>query len=124
VEIKIKRARAGGWLTGSALLFLGFFSLALVIANLGRAQTNPPQAVAAPGSGMTEEQVALQRKLGVATAAAQKDPQVEAAFQRAVKALRESDELMYKKIKQIDPALTEVVDQILKAKYPDLGKGK
>ena len=123
MEIKIKRARAGGWLTGSALLFLGFFSL--VIANLGRAQTNPVKPPPpAPGSGMTEEQVALQRKLGLATAAARKDPQVEAAFQKVIKALRESDELMYKKIKQIDPSLTEAVDQILKAKYPDLGQGK
>ena len=119
----MKRTRPGGWLSGSVLLLLGLFFL--VTANLGRAQTNPVKSSApAPGSGMTEEQVALQRKMGMATAAARKDPQVEAAFQRAIKALRESDELMYKKIKQIDPTLTEAVDQILKAKYPDLGQGK
>lgn len=71
---------------------------------------------------MTAEQIELQKKLGAATAAAQKDPAVQAAFQKAMKALRESDELMYKKIKQIDPSLTEFVDKMLRAKYPDLGK--
>ena len=90
----------GGWLAGESL----------------QAQTNP---VLPASSGMTAEQIELQRKLGVATGAAQKDPAVQASFQKAVKALRESDELMYKKIKQIDPSLTDFVDQILKAKYPE-----
>lgn len=106
-----------GRLPGRAIFFLTLCG-ALAAQPL-RAQTNP---TAAAGTGMTEEQLELQRKLGSATAAARKDPQVEAAFQRAIKALRESDEAMYKKIKQIDPSLTEFVDQILKAKYPDSGK--
>ena len=106
-----------GRLPGRAIFFLALCG-ALAAQNL-RAQTNP---TAVAGTGMTEEQLELQRKLGSATAAARKDPQVEAAFQKAIKALRESDEAMYKKIKQIDPSLTEFVDQILKAKYPDLGK--
>jgi len=93
------------------------------LATTAFGQTNPVKpAPVPPDSGMTEEQVALQRKLGTATAAARKDPQVEAAFQKAIKALRESDELMYKKIKQIDPSLTEFADKLLKAKYPDLSK--
>lgn len=79
--------------------------------------TNPP-------GEMTAEQVETQKKLGAATAAAQKDPAVQAAFQKAMQALRQSDELMYKKIKQIDPSLTDFVDKILKAKYPDAGQGK
>ena len=90
----------------------------------GRAQTNTKVTPPSTAAGMTEEQVELQRKLGAATSAARKDPQVEAAFQKAIKALRESDELMYKKIKQIDPSLTGVVDQILQAKYPELKQPK
>jgi hypothetical protein len=96
----------------------------LAVANQGWSQTNAKGTSPSAGTGLTEEQVELQRKLGTATAAARKDPQVEAAFQKAIKALRESDELMYKKIKQIDPSLTEIVDQILQAKYPDLAPRK
>lgn len=77
-----------------------------------------------PAGGVNDPQLELQRKMGAATAVAQKDPAVQAAFQKAMQALRQSDELMYSKIKQIDPSLTEFVDKILKAKYPDLGQGK
>lgn len=93
----------------------GLFLFLLLGATVFGQTTNPP-------GGMTAEQIEMQKKLGAATAAAQQDPAVQAAFQKAMKALRESDELMYKKIKQIDPSLTEFVDKMLKAKYPDTSK--
>jgi hypothetical protein len=99
--------------------FLQGLFIFLVLPMSGSGQTTNPVP-----AGMTAEQIEMQKKLGVATAAAQQDPAVQAAFQKAMKALRESDELMYKKIKQIDPSLTEFVDKMLKAKYPDAGQGK
>jgi hypothetical protein len=102
-----------------ALILLGAWICPVSFAQTNAAKATPGSVV---GSLTQEQQVEMQQKLGAATAAARKDPQVEAAFQRAIKALRESDEAMYKKIKQIDPSLTEFVDQILKAKYPDFGK--
>lgn len=122
MEIKIKRARPGGWLTGSVLLFLGLFSL--VTANLGRAQTNPSAGAVPAELEMTPEQVELQKKLGAATAAAQKDPAVQGAYQKLAKYMRELDDLLYGKIKQIDPSLKDYVDKLMKAKYPDAGQGK
>lgn len=99
------------------VLSLLIFSIFPVLAQTPKPESNDV-------GGMTAEQVELQKKLGAATAAAQKDPAVQAAFQKAMQALRQSDELMYKKIKQIDPSLTDFVDKILKAKYPDAGQGK
>ena len=118
----IKRARAGGWMTGSALLFLGLFSL--VPKDLGRAQTNPSAGAVPAELEMTPEQVELQKKLGAATAAAQKDPAVQGAYQKLAKSMRELDDLLYGKIKQIDPSLKDYVDKLMKAKYPDAGQGK
>lgn len=101
------------------LVGAGFFTSAG--AQVPVSSSNPAET--SSSAGTTAEQMELQKKLGAATATAQKDPGVQAAFQKATKTLREADELMYKKIKQIDPSLTTVVDQILKAKYPNPASG-
>ena len=110
---------AGSWSTA----WVGWvLSLGLLIPGVGFGQTNKPPVAAA--AEMTAAQVELQKKLGAATAAAQKDPAVQAAFQKAMQLMREYDQLLYKKIKQIDPSLTDFVQTMLKAKYPDAGQGK
>ena len=116
---KSRLAKVGvdNWMAGGEKMVLGIVLFLSFAPVLFAQTTNPP-------AEMTAEQVELQKKLGAATAAAQKDPAVQAAFQKAMQALRQSDELMYKKIKQIDPSLTDFVDKILKAKYPDAGQGK
>lgn len=104
----------------------GIFSIWLWVAvvfgivHAGAAQTPAPQE----DGGMTPEQIEFQKKLGAATAAAQKDPAIQAAYQKLAKTMRELDDLLYGKIKQIDPSLKEHVDKLLKAKYPDSGQGK
>ena len=122
MEIKTKRARAGGWLIRNSFLFLSLFSL--VPTDLGRAQTNPSAGSVPAELEMTPEQIELQKKLGAATAAAQKDPAVQVAYQKLAKYMRELDDLLYGKIKQIDPSLKDYVDKLMKAKYPDAGQGK
>lgn len=83
------------------------------------AQTNP----AVPAElEMTPEQIEFQKKLGAATAKAQQDPAVQAAYQKMIRTMRELDELLYGKIKQIDPSLKEHIDKLLSAKYPDSGR--
>ena len=85
------------------------------------AQTNVPGAAE---TEMTPEQIELQKKLGAATAAAQKDPAVQGAYQKLAKYMRELDDLLYGKIKQIDPSLKDYVDKLMKAKYPEGGQAK
>ena len=72
-----------------------FLLLFFVFGSFGYGQAAKPATN--PPTGMTAEQIEMQKKLGAATAAAQKDPAVLAAFQKAMLALRESDELMYKR---------------------------
>lgn len=93
--------------------------LGLWICPVSVSQTN---TLGAAEPEMTPEQIELQKKLGAATAAAQKDPAVLAAYQKMAKTMRELDELLYGKIKQIDPSLKDYVDKLLKAKYPEAGK--
>jgi hypothetical protein len=75
-------------------------------------QTNPPIPAGEPP--MTAEQLEFQKKLGAATAKAQQDPEVMQASRKAMKALRDADRMMYEKIRQFDPSLSEYVEQVLK----------
>ncbi len=91
---------------------VGFFCVFLPGATVFGQTTNATSVATEPQ--LTAEQLEFQKRLGEATAKAQQDPEVMQASRRAMKALRDADRLMYEKIRQFDPSLSEYVEQALK----------
>lgn len=93
-------------------IFAVLILLGLWICPVSFAQTNASVPTSEPT--LTAEQLEFQKKLGAATAKVQQDPEVIQASRKAMKALRDADRLMYEKIRQFDPSLSEYVEQALK----------